>query len=492
MESQQRSILNYIKSCQNRAFRHTVYQQVIRLLFIAMCLLAMFYIGTRFFILPFSTLILSLFLILGAVGFGFLMGMIQRKTSSEIANSIDTNMRLKGRVITSLESIKNNKTDEIAYLQMCDSTSRIENLGVSEFMRFTPPKFVKWLPIPLLLIGLSFAIPQQYELPEPIAVSERDAINQTIAKLINESHSIKNTHIQNEITKTVNQLKNTNFITNVQESLSELNREIQKQKSEYPDVSAITAAVKTTQHFKNMDTTALAEEFERLAAQKQLTPELLSELQKLFSRLSENDPNSELKQKLDQIQGTTVPSDVLLEIANALKHANRLNQLEDMLVENRKQIALASIKTNHHSGGMAHSDGSHGQETGNTEVQGSQETNTNSDFTPTSNGITSTENENNPLKPLTDGNVPRLNNDGNALEIITENESDSEIITRVFTGRVNNDANEPNYLPFSKVVLATQQDYENAIENNRIPARYRNRIKAYLKAIVNINEKQTD
>lgn len=492
MENPQHTLLNYIKSCQNRALGYTVYQHMTRLLFFALCILGILYVGNRLLLFPFSIMILTLVLIIGALGIGMIYGLMHRKTMSEIADTVDTNMHLKGRIITSLELIQDNQNNEIAHLQMCDSATKIENLDDRKFLQFTTPQFVKWLPIPLLVIGLSFVIPQQYKLPEPISVSERDAINQTIAKLTNESYSLNNNQIKNQITKTINQLKNANYAKTAQESLSELNREVRIQKSEYPDESTLTLAAQATQHFKNMDTTALTDELERLAKQHELSPELLADLQKLFERLSENVPQGELKQKLDQIQGTTVPSDVLQEIVNALKHTNRLNQLENMLIENRKQIALAGIKTDQNKGGLAQSNGAPGQETGNTIVHGSQETGTNSDFTPTANGETSTENENTSLNPPTDGNITPINNGGNALEIDTENVSNSENITRVFTGRVTNDTNEPNYLPFSKVVLAAQQDYANAIEKNRIPARYRNKIKAYLKAIANIDEKQTN
>ena len=47
----------------------------------------------------------------------------------------------------------------------------------------------------------------------------------------------------------------------------------------------------------------------------------------------------------------------------------------------------------------------------------------------------------------------------------------------------------PAYLPFSEVVLNTSRTYAEAVENNRIPVRYRAQIKAYLEAISKENEK---
>ncbi len=493
MEIQQRTILNYIKSCQKNTFRHAVYHKAISLIFIAMCLLALLYIVNRYYLFPFSLTVIGPTCIICAIGLGIFVAILKRISLTKMAGIVDAKMQLKGRVITALELIQDNRNDELVDLQIRDTAKSVENVDAKMIIPNTPPKYLKWLPIPLLIIGLSFAIPRQYELPEPITEYERNAINQTIGNLTVAKDLIQNTHLQNQITKTVNLLKNAEYPSTVNNALSDLNTEIRKEKSVYPDESAITLATQATQHFKNMDTNALAEELERLAKQQELSPELLAELDKLYAKLTENMPQGELKHKLDQIQGTTVPSAVLQEVANALKHANKLNQLENMLLDNRKQIALASIKTDQSSGGIANSNAAPGQEVGNTEVKGSQETRTNSDFTPTANSDTSTKNEDTSLNTHTDGNIPpTLNNNGNALEINAENASEVENITRVFTGRVSNDSHELDYLPFSNVVLTAQQDYANAIENDGIPARYRNKIKAYLTAIANIDEKQTD
>ena len=492
MESQQRTILNYIKSCQKSSFRHAVYHKVTSLTFIVMCLLALLHLVNRYYLFPFSLTIIIPICIICAIGLGIFVAIMKRISLTKMAGIVDTNRQLKGRVITALELIQDNRNDRLVDLQIRDTAKCVENADAKMIIPNTMPKYLKWLPIPLLIIGLSFAIPRQYELPDLITKYERDAINQTVENLTVASNMIQNTHLQNQITKTINLLQNAKYPSTVNNVLSDLNTEIRKEKSVYPDESAITLAVQATQHFKNMDTNALAEELERLAKQQELPPELLTELNKLYAKLTENMPQSELKHKLDQIQGTTVSSDVLQEIANALKHANRLNQLENMLLEDRKQIALAGIKTDQNSGGLAQSNGAPGQETGNTEVKGSQETNINSDFTPTANGNTPTKNGNTSSNTHADGNIPPSNYNGNALEINAENASATENITRVFTGRVSNDSHEPGYLPFSHVVLAAQQGYANAIENNGIPARYRNKIKAYLTAIANIDEKQTD
>ena len=238
-----------------------------------------------------------------------------------------------------------------------------------------------------------------------------------------------------------------------------------------------------------MDSTELVEELERLAAQDELSPELRAELNKLFAKLKESIPHGELRKELEQIQSETVSQKKLQEIANALNQANLLNQLEAQFIESRKDIALASIETQRPNGGLANSDGAPGEESGNKETQGSLISGDTTNATPTTNDSISPSDENTTDKPLIGESTPLIQVNGNELQLNSEVFSDNQTITRVFTGNVGKEGIEPEYLPFSDVVLNAQRNYANAIQNNNIPVRYRLQIKVYLGTIAKIDEK---
>jgi hypothetical protein len=454
-----------------------------------MCFLAVLYVGNRLVLFPFSIILVTFLVIIGAVVFGICIGIRHRKTLSDIAGYVDEHLELKERASTSLELIQENREDELAQLQIRDTAEGIGNVDLTKIISYTPPRLLKWVSIPVLIIGISFAVPRQYELPQPPTVAEGEAINRTIENLSDDIENIQNTIVQDEIRKTIKQLKNVKDVASAQEHLRALNKQIQQQKSEFPDESAIAQATQATEHFNGMDTTTLADELERLAGQAELTPELRDELSKLFAKLVENVPQGELSRALNQVQGKAVSPDTLQEIVDALQKLNELNQLEAQLTESRKDIALAGIETNQPAGGVANSEGTPGRESGNQETQGTQVSGDASDFTPSGNDTTPSADENIAEKPLSGNEAPSLETVGNELKIRSETTSDTQSITRVFTGKAGNAGTEPDYLPFSDVVLTAQRDYAQAIENNRIPVRYRSQIKAYLEAIAKIDEK---
>lgn len=489
MENPRNIIINCLKALQNRTRNQTIFHTLTQTVFFAVCFLAVLFVGIRLILFPVSITLVALLVLFGAGVFGVCFGFRHRKTLSNIASFVDEHLELKERVSTSLELIQNNRQDELAQLQIRDTANGVENLDRSKIIPYLPPRLLKWIPIPLLIIGLSFAMPRQYELPQPPTTAEREAIDKTIKSLSDELQNVLNPIVRDDISETIKRLKNVKDVTSAQEHLRTLNRKVRQQKSELPDESAIAQATQATQHFKSMDTPALTDELESLAEQAELTPELRAELEKLFAKLSESVPQGALSDALNQIQGKAVPPDVLQEIVDALRQVDQLNQLEAQLTESRKDIALASIETEQPADGVASSDGAPGQESGNQETQGKQVSGNTSDFSPTGDDAKSSTADNATEKPLTGDATPSLETAGNEVKINSETASDSQNITQVFTGNAGNIADGPDYLPFSDVVLTAQREYAQAIENDQIPVRYRSQIKAYLEAIAKIDEK---
>ena len=294
--------------------------------------------------------------------------------------------------------------------------------------------------------------------------------------------------VRGQISHTINRLKKVNDITSVNEQLRQLNIEVQKQKSLLPDEAYIREAAQTTNHFKGMNTSTLIDELESISQQDELPPKLQDELSKLFAKLTENTTHAQQRHALDQIQGKTGSQDTLKEIVDMLRNIEQLNHLDTLLTEKRKDIALASIENKKLDGGIANSNNAHGQESGNREVQGTQEKPGTNKSIATDDDTSVSIDEENTEKALIGDEIPSIIVPGTALTLDSDTLSKNGSITRVFTGQRVDERTEPNYMSFRDVVLSAQREYAKALENNRIPVRFRSQIKAYLKDISEINE----
>ena len=134
--------------------------------------------------------------------------------------------------------------------------------------------------IPLVLIGLSFAIPLFYEVPQPLTPSQQQALDRVIQNL--EEQRVKDPRLQKHIRDTVDKLKNTTDIDTAQGHLSDLNTEVRKQQLTQ---AAIAEATETSQTFQDMDAPQLVSALEALTAQAEIPPALQAELQRLFEQL---------------------------------------------------------------------------------------------------------------------------------------------------------------------------------------------------------------
>lgn len=492
MENQRQLIIDKLKILQNRVRNQGLFKYVSIYLIFEFTILAVLYIAIRLFPFSFTILHITISTVGFAVVLGIYLGFQQREELSEIATIVDDYMQLKDRINTSLEVIQKNNEGEIVDLQIDDSVEAMTDLDPKEIIPYVMPPFLKWSSIPILIIAFSFAVPRQYELPKPLSAAEHNAIDKTIANLTEQSKSVSNPKIGDEISNTIEKLKKVTNANAAHEHLHALNREVRNQKSELPNEEAIAQTTQTTQHFKDMDTTALAEKLNRLSEQPELTPELRNQLTKLFAKLSENIPQGKLRQSLEQTQGKTVSPDTLQEIADALLQANQLTLLEEQLIDSRKEIALANIETSKSSGGIASSDSAPGQEVGKKETQGTQVEINKGNFNPMTDNTGPSVPNNTPSEPLIGDEPPSIQISGNELTIKPKDTSKTQSITRVYAGNTANQGTEPDYIPFSDVVLTAQREYAQAIENNRIPLRYRSQIKSYLEAIAKVNEKQAD
>lgn len=405
-----------------------------------------------------------------------------------MAHQVDKTQELKERVSTALTLIQDNRQDEVAQQQIHDTSECIVELDQQSVLPYTLPKYIKWVPIPLLIIIVSFTIPRQYSPPEPPSSKEQMAIDATYKKLENMLNSVEDTKLKDEINTTISKLKNVKDVSSAQEYLRELNRFVQEQKSNLPDEAAIQDATQATQNFMGMNSDDLAKEIDKLLNQPELNPELNADIKKLLKSLSESMPEGVMSKALHQAQTKEISEETLQEILNSFDQLNQLNDLEEQLTESRKDIAIAGLDFQQPNGGLARSDSAAGDESGNSETQGTLADN---DISNSSNyeGNEETKVDNAELtEPIMGDKTQSIGIDGKELRLNTNSISDINPSTRVFSGNNRDTVSGSDYLLFSDVVLNAQREYAQAIQTNRIPVKYRTQIKAYLDAINKINE----
>ena len=66
---------------------------------------------------------------------------------------------MKERLGTALEAMDRRNAGDFATLQIRDAARAAQGISPTTVVSYTVPRIVKWLPIPILLVGLSFFLP---------------------------------------------------------------------------------------------------------------------------------------------------------------------------------------------------------------------------------------------------------------------------------------------------------------------------------------------
>ena len=484
-------IQNCLIDIRGRMHQQALLQTLTFTLLCGLVLLVLLFFLNRIIPLPMGMLGVSGITIFAAVVAGVCLSIKHRKDLDFVARAVDEKMGLRERLSTAFGLMRTDPESEFAQLQIRDAAETAITLDGKKISPYRVPKSLKLFPIPLLLIGISFAVSPFYEVQQPLTDSQQQALGSIIQNL--EGEHTENTDLKNQITDTVKALKAASDLTTAQEHLSDLKKEVRKQRSEQ---TAIAKATEASQSFRGMDANQLATELKNLTEQAEIPPELQAELMGLFKRLVEDLPKGAPKNSLSQIQGQAVTPETLQDIIAALEKMEKssdLAELEAQLTASQKELALASIEVEPAGGGIANSEGGPGQDAGNSEVEGTREGTSNSHSssesqTAESGGMKRATDGPDPTAPLMGEETSVLQINGEQLTLTTGASGNADGFSRVFTGEVTDDA--PAYLPLADVVLNASRAYAEAIENNRIPVRYQTQIKSYLEAIATKNEKE--
>ena len=471
-------IQNKLSAIQRRMRIASVFQNLAIFNFWGLLIAGILLVAGRFFPLPIPIGLAIVLPIVVANTIAVGSSLLRKVDPSAVAHLADQRLNLKERLGTALETMDRRETGDFAILQIRDAARAAQGILPATVVSYAVPRALKWLPIPMLLVGLSLFIPRMYEVVPPPTPSEQAAIQDAAAKLEGAVSGGNKTELSKQVEETVKDLRNKRTgVQAAQEKLSKLREEVQAQKNQLSEneldqaVEAISKLSENSNLLSGANTAEIASELQKLADQMDgLTEAQRAELDALLRQLAQqlagNPAAKNLVDQLNEIGTQEVSPEMLAKIARSLLEVDRqakdVAQLEDILEEikaSRKNIGLAGIEMARKTGGVAGSDGGPGEESETGEARGTQ--------------VEAMPLETQPTEALQ----------------LRGTTSDSEEFTTVSTQEApSSEEEEPTYTPHREAYLNAQQAYAEAVEREDIPVRYRQRVKDYLDAIANADK----
>ena len=467
-------IQNKLSAIQRRMRIDSVIQNLATFNFWGLLIVGALLVTNRFFPLPIPIGYAAFLPIVAASVIAVSLSLIREIDPFAVAHLVDQRLNLKERLGTALDAIHRRGVNDFAILQIRDAAQAVQGLVPATAFSYTVPATLKWLPIPILLVGFSFFIPRMYETPAPPTASEYAAIHGAAAGLEQAVRGLDDTELSKKVEEAVKTLRNKRTgVQAAQKALSKLREEVQAQKAENEidqAVEAISTVGESSKLLSGADAEAVASDLQKLADQMdELTEaertELDALLRQLADRLGGNPAAKGIVDQLNEIETEAVSPEMLAKIARSMLEINQQakdrTQLAAILEEikaSRKNIGLAGIEMARRTGGVAGSDGGPGEESDMGEAQGTQ--------------IGAMGSETQPAEALQLRGVA----------------SDSEGFSTASTQETPSGEEEPTYVPYREVYLNARRAYAEAMERDRIPVRYRQRVKDYIDAIANTGE----
>ena len=169
-------IQNKLSAIQRRMRIDSVIQNLATFNFWGLLIVGALLVANRFFPLPIPIGYAAFLPIVGASVIAVSLSLIREIDPFAVAHLVDQRLNLKERLGTALEAIHRRGVNDFAILQIRDAAQAVQGLVPATAFSYTVPATLKWLPIPILLVGFSFFIPRMYETPAPPTASEYAAI----------------------------------------------------------------------------------------------------------------------------------------------------------------------------------------------------------------------------------------------------------------------------------------------------------------------------
>ncbi len=472
-------IRDKLSAVQRRMRIEGIFQKLATFNFWALLITGILLAVNRFFPLSIPIGVAALLPVVVASVIAVGLNVIQKIDPFAVAHLVDRRLNLKERLSTALEAIQQNRTDDFATLQVRDAAQAVHGLIPAAAFSYTVPAALKWLLIPIALVGLSFFVPRMYEVPPPPTPAEQAALHDAAAKLEQAVNGFDDSELSKAVEDAVKTLRNRRTgVQAAQTELSKLRESVQARKDQLAEndvdqaVKAISALSESSELLSGADAEQVASDLQKLADQMdELTDaqraELDALLKQLADRLRGNSSAKGIVDQLNEIETKAVNPELLAKIARSMLAIDQQTkdraQLETILEEikaSRKDIGLAGIEMERKTGGVASSDGGPGEESGTGEAQGTQ--------------VGAMRSEAQPAEALL------LSGASADLDAFS---TASASVQEKPTGE-----NEPTYTPYREVYLNAQRAYAEAIDRDRIPVRYQQRVKDYIDAIANTGE----
>jgi hypothetical protein len=234
------------------------------------------------------------------------------------------------------------------------------------------------------------------------------------------------------------------------QTMENINKTIGQSKL-FPNITPDIAATKLEELAENLQNNQMPPEVKR---------ELQEMLKQLLTQLDGLNAPKELVEQLRSIESQPLSPEMLKRIAQNLselsKRAQSAEQLEQMLAQiqaNQQKIGLAGLDLDKKNGGIAQSDSRPGNESNTGEAQGTQVT----------------------------VNLSSNNNEGMDMNL-TGQASPDDSYSPVYTHERPEEGGKI-YTPYQEVYLNAKQAMAEALQKERIPARYRKQVLEYFEAI---------
>ena len=225
-------IQNKLSAIQRRMRIESVFQNLATFNLWGVLIAGILLVASRFFPLaiPIGLAIALPIAIASAIAVG--LSLIRKIDPFAVAHFVDQRLSLKERLGTALEAMDRRGTGDFAILQIRDAAQASQEIVPAAAFSYTVPSILKWFPVPMLLVGLSFFIPRMYEVPPPPNPSEHAAIHDAAARLEQAVSSLNNAELSKKVEETVKDLRNNTSVQTAQKKLSRLREDVETQRSQ--------------------------------------------------------------------------------------------------------------------------------------------------------------------------------------------------------------------------------------------------------------------
>jgi len=380
----------------------------------------------------------------GSLVFGVVAARWRMPAPPRLLASLDAELGLKARVRTAWESEASGDPNPLVEAQIRDAIGRLSLRATRDWIPRLLPRRAWGIPVVVVLAVATLLLPSRGEAEPQLSNQQRQAVTRA-AEALGADEAL------------AERLREAATVDEALAALADVEARVEAHEESRRALGATREALRNI-----ADGPSPADALRDVAATSY--PELQDQLRALRAKLARNATTAGLAQALEEVGTRDVTETTLRKIVEELRKLEDAAGTEplaslDEIREQKRAVALAAIDAQE-GGTNARTDGVAGTETGQMTAQGSR---------------------------LEDVAAAREAADAMLLESM---ESSSLRESRVQTRRrdENGLALEAELMPFREAVANARAGVAYAVQNNELPAAYRDRIRRYFDALQEIAE----